>query len=123
MAASKSLSKMRIASRLCKLGAWVIAAMGLVAAGLYVSTLIQLLSGLRQDQASPYAYLSYGSVVSALFLITVPTLFFAIILYAMGTLMDFMSAEAKREPKLLESEMEEERDDEGIEIVPLPDMR
>lgn len=123
MATSKSLSKMRTASRLCRLGAWVIAATGLVAAGLYVSTLIQLLSGLRQDQASPYAYLSYGSVVSALFLITVPTLFFAIILYAMGTLMDFMGTNAKSEPKQQEREEEEEDDDERIEIVPLPKLQ
>ena len=126
MANLKSLSKMRTASRLCKLGAGIITVLGLVAVALYMSTLVQVFASYRQDQGSPYIYISYGGVFSTMFLIIAPTLFFAIILYAVGTLMDFMGAETKHEqkPQERDEEGEVEIDDDRIQIVPLPaDMR
>ena len=124
MATSKSVSKMRVASRVCKLSAWVIAAIGVVAIGIYVSTIIPVIPFFRQSQVQdPYAYTALTSLISALFLIMVPTLFFTIILYAMGTLMEYMTDETKPIKTEMERLEEQEEDDERLEIVPIPEMR
>ena len=125
MATSKSVSKkMHVASKVCKSSAWVIAAIGVVAVIVYVSTLLPVIPYFRQSQyISIYSYTAMFSIISALFLIIVPTLFFSIILYALGTLLDYMIDETK--PSEMESffaEMEEE-DDGRLEIVPIPEMR
>ncbi len=124
MATTTAVSKMRVASRVCKLSAWIIAAVGIVAAGIYVSTLVPVIPLFRQSQAqSPYIYITLTSVISALFLIIVPTLFFTVVLYALGTFMDYMSGETKSS-KMERSEVDEEEvDDEPIQIVPIPEMR
>jgi len=124
---SKSLAKLRSVSRICKLGAWLVAAAGLIATGIYVSTIIPVIPFFRQyQQQSPYAYTALTSMISALFMIVVPTLFFTIILYAMGTLLEYMSAEAKI--TATQAVLEEENDngdleDGRIKIVPIPEMR
>ena len=124
MATSKSVSKMRVASRVCKLSAWVIAAIGVASVVIYVSTILPVIPYFRQYQGvSPYAYTTYTSVISALFLIIVPTLFFTIILYAMGTLMEYITGETKPIKTEMERLEEQEEDDERLEIVPIPEMR
>ncbi len=124
MATPKSVSKMRTASRICKLGTWVITAIGIGAVGIYISTLLPLIPYLRQYPGlGGYTYTSLTGVISSLFLIIVPTLFFAVVLYALGTIMEFMTGEPKpREPEMKSAE-EEEGDDEHLEIVPIPEMR
>ena len=124
MATPKSVSKMRTASRICKLGTWIIVAIGIVVVGIYISTILPAIPYLRQYQGfSSYTYISLTGVISALFLIIVPTLFFAIVLYALGTFMEYMIGEPKlREPKMERAEKEEE-DGERLEIVPIPEMR
>ncbi len=122
MATPKSVSKMRVASRVCKLSAWVIAAIGILAIGIYVSTIIPVIPFFRQSQVQdPYAYTALTSLISALFLIIVPTLFFTIVLYALGTLMEYVMGETK--PIEMERAVEQEEDNERLEIVPLPEMR
>lgn len=121
MATSKSLSKMRVASRVCKLGAWVIAALGMIAVVLYAFAIVQLFSALRGYQGGAYQYGEANSMISVMFLIVVPTLFFSIILYAMGTLIEHISSETKVAETTLLSE--EEDDDGRLEIVPIPEMR
>lgn len=120
----KSTSKMRTASRICKLGAWVIVAIGIAAVGIYVSTILPAIPYLRlYPGLSSYTYISLTGVISALFLIIVPTLFFAIVLYALGTFMEYTTDETKlREPEM-ERAAEQEEDDERMEIVPIPEMR
>ncbi len=121
MATSKSLSKMRSASRICKIGAVVIGVIGFVATALYISSTLSFLTQLQSNQTNqnPGAYLS---VILPLFLLVVPTLFFVLALYAMGTLLDFMGDKTKSERNEQERE-EEELDYDRMEIVPLPDMR
>ncbi len=125
MATSKSASKkMHVASKVCKLSAWVIAAIGVVSVIVYVSTLLPVVPYFRQSQYfSIYSYTAVSSIISALFLITVPTLFFTIILYALGTLIEYMLGETK--PAETQSFLaEEEQEEDGrLEIVPIPEMR
>ena len=118
MATSKYVSKMRTMSRVCKLSALVIAAIGIVVVVIYVSTIIPYF---RQDQSiNPYVYSTYTSI-STLFLLAVPTLFFTVVLYALGTLMEYMTSETK--PGEMERVEDAEDDDERLEIVPIPEMR
>ena len=124
MATPKSISKMRVASRVCKLSAWVIGVIGIVAVGIYVSTIIPVIPFFRQSQVQdPYAYTALTSLISALFLIIVPTLFFTIILYAMGTLIEYLTSETKPDETERFLVEEEEGNDGRLEIVPLPEMR
>ncbi len=119
MATHKSVSKMRVVSRVCKLSAWVIAAIGIVLAVIYISTILPVIPYFRQYLGvSPYTYTTYTSVVSTLFLLVVPTLFFTIVLYALGTLMEYLTDETK--PTQVERLEDEEEDDDGsLEIMPL----
>lgn len=127
MGTSKPVSKMRVASKVCKLSAWIIAAIGIVAVGIYISTILPVIPYFRQDLGlSPYLYTTYTSVLSTLFLLVVPTLFFTIILYALGTLMEYITGETKPleiKRERVEDVGQEEYDDERVEIVPIPEMR
>lgn len=124
MATPKPASKMHVASRVCKLSAWVIAALGIVVVIAYVSTILPVLSQYRQNQdQSPYAYTLLTSLISALFLVIVPTLFFTVVLYALGTLMEYMTGAPKPGETEGREQEEQEEDDERLEIVPIPDMR
>ncbi len=124
MATSTSVSKMRVASKVCKLSAWIIAALGIVAVVIYVSTILPIIPYLRQGLGlSPYSYTTYTSVITALFLIIVPTLFFTIVLYALGTLMEYIAGDTKPNEMERAEEEQELGDDERLEIVPIPEMR
>ncbi|GAC1354100.1 MAG: hypothetical protein NVS4B11_28860 [Ktedonobacteraceae bacterium] len=115
MATSKSLAKMRVASKLCKLGAWVIGVVGLVATVFYA---VITIPAFRDQQGQNTV--DYLSIILPFFLIVVPTLFFLLILYAVGVLMEYISTETKiAETKVVS----EEDDDERLKIVPIPEMR
>ena len=115
---------MRVASRICKLGTGVITVIGIVAVGIYVSIILPVIPYLRQYIGlGAYTYTSLTAVISALFLLIVPTLFFAIVLYALGTLMEYMSGETKPSEPEKEKLEEQEEDDEHLQIVPIPEMR
>ena len=130
MATPKSAAKLRTAGRVCNVGAWVIAALGIGTVGIYISTLIPLVPLFRQYQGlSPYTYSTYINVIATLFFMAISTIFFAILLYALGKIMEHMSgAEIKtvKTRSLIEEENyddNEDREDERIRIVPLPEMR
>ena len=129
MATPKSVSKMRTASRVCKLSAWGIAAIGLVSAVLYVSILVPVIPFFRQSQyLSIYSYTTMSVILTALFVITVPTIFFTIILYVLGTIIDYLVSQTKLEETkkfFVEEDMDGidmEEDDGRLEIVPIPEM-
>ncbi len=121
MANAKLLSKLRSASRICKISAVIIGVIGFIATALYVSSIIPTLRQFQQGQTS----FEYLSLLLPLFLFVVPTVFSVVVLYAIAVIMDFMGAEGKPEPKQQVREEENELDDnEVLEIVPLPaDMR
>ena len=128
MVTPKSVSKMRTASRVCKLSAWAIAAIGVVSVVVYVSTMLPVIPFFRQSQyLSIYSYTTMTAILSALFLMIVPTIFFTIILYVLGTIIDYLVGQTKPE-ETKKSFLEEDRDgidieDDGpIEIVPIPEM-
>lgn len=115
---------MRVVSRVCKLSAWIIAVIGIVSVVIYVSTIIPVIPFYRQSEGqNPYVYTALTSLISALFLITVPTLFFTIVLYALGTLMEYITGETKPLETERIKDREPEGDDERLEIVPIPEMR
>ena len=117
MANAKMLSKLRLASRICKISAVIIGVFGFVATALYMSSIIPMLRQYQEGQNS-FEYLSF---MLPLFLFIVPTFFFVVVLYAIAMLMDFVGAEGKSVPVQQEREEEVEvDDDEVMEIVPLP---
>jgi uncharacterized membrane protein len=123
MANSKSLSKLRLASRICKISAVIIGVGGFIATALYITSIIPVLRQYQyQGGQNSFEYLSF---ILPLFLFIVPTFFFVVVLYAIAALMDFMRAETKPEQKQQKREEEDVlEDDESLEIVPLPaDMR
>ena len=129
MATPKSAAKLRTASRVCNVGSWVIAVIGVGAVGIYISILIPLVPLFRQYQQglSPYTYL-YTNVIATLFFMVISTIFFALLLYALSKIMEHMSgAEIKTvETRFLLEESyddNEDREDERVRIVPLPEMR
>ncbi len=128
MTTPKSVSKMRTASRICKLSAWVIAAVGVVATILYVSTLLPIIPFIRQTQyLSAYSYVAMTSIFSTLFLVTIPTIFFTIVLYVLGTIIDYLVGKAEPievKRAFVEEDMDGmELDDDRVQIVPIPEMR
>jgi hypothetical protein len=108
---STPLTRMRFAGKLCKRGAWVTAVLGLAFIVLFV------ISNISNNQGDPGSGPNFNQLVNILFpafLIALPTLFFFLILYAAGTLLDYLSAEKK--PQVLD-------DDERVEITSLSEMR
>jgi uncharacterized membrane protein len=107
----------------CKLSAWIIAAIGIVAVVVYVSTILPAIPYFRQDIGlSPYTYTTYSSVIMTLFVVVAPTIFFTVVLYVLGTLLEYMTGETKP-IETEEPEPEDEEDNERLEIVPIPEMR
>lgn len=128
MATSKSASKLRTAGRVCNVGAWLIAAIGTGTIGIYVSTILPVIPLYRQYQSlSPYTFTAFTNIIATLFLIVISTLFFAILLYALGTFMVHMSGTETRttETRVVAEEENDNEDveDERIKVVPLPEMR
>ena len=82
MKASSSLSRLRLASKLCVLGAWIILAMGL--------TLIILFYVLNNVGNGPNSGPGLGFILCVALIITMLSLFFFIALYALGALLNYM---------------------------------
>ncbi len=130
MATSKSTAKLRVAGKVCNVGAWVIAAIGIGTVGIYISTILPAVPFLRQYQGlSTYTYTVYTNVIATVFFMVIATIFCAILLYALGTFMQHMSG---AETKITETGTRvadeddnayEYMEDEHVKIVPLPEMK
>lgn len=110
MLPSTSLSRMRLTGKLCRRGAWIIAAVGL-AVIIYLDFFVINDNG---GQGGPGLNLNqlFISIAVAL-LMAIPVFFFSLILYAVGTLLDYVSTEKNTQ----------EANDERVEIISLPQMR
>ena len=107
---STSLSRMRLAGKLCKRGAWIIAAMGLAVIVLFV------ISNLPNNQGNPGPGPDFNALFNTLLpalLIAILILFFFLILYAVGAVLDYLSTE--KTPSVV--------DDERVEITSLSERR
>jgi|SRR6266516_2002021 len=110
MLPSTSLSRMRLAGKWCRRGAWIIAVVGL-AVIVYFNFFVLNNPG---DQGSPG--LNFNQLLNSLalaLLMAIPIFFFFLILFAVGTVLDYLST--GRNPQ--------EANDERVEIVSLPKMR
>ncbi len=109
MTTSTSLSRVHLAARLCRLGAWIIAAAGLA---VIVFLAITVFYPTNQSNSGPDFKQFFNTLAIAL-LMAIPIFFFSLILYAMGALLDYMSAEKTTQ----------EVNDERVEIISLPKLR
>src|SRR5438128_10074828 len=98
-----SLSHVRLAGKLCKLGAWIMAAMWLA-----VIVLFHIISNVSNDQANPGPnFNELFTTFTIMLLMAIPVFFFSLSLYAVGTLLDYISTEKNREEEV----------DEHVEIT------
>jgi len=105
---STPLTRMRFAGKLCKCGAWVTAVLGLAVIAFFV------ISNLSNNQGNPGPdFNNWLNILLPAFLIALPTIFFFLILYAVGAVLDYLSAEKK--PLVV--------DDERVEITSLSERR
>ncbi len=108
---STPLTRMRFAGKLCKRGAWAIAVLGLTVIVFFV------ISNISNNPGDPGTGLNFNQLVNILlptFLIAILTLFFSLILYATGAVLDYLSDE--KTPQVVD-------DDERVEITSLSEMR
>lgn len=107
MTPSTALSRMRLAGKLCRLGAWIIVAAGLAVIVFYIIITVS------SNQENPGQNLN-GQLTSYIigFLMAIPVLFFFLALTAMGALLEYLSTE--RAPQ--------ETSDERVEITSLSDV-
>ncbi len=107
MPPSTALSRMRQAGRLCRLGAWIIAAAGLVVIVFYIIITVSSNQGNPgqnlNDQLTSYIF---G------FLVAIPVLFFSLILTAAGALLEYLGTQ--RNPQ--------QENDDSVEITSLSDV-
>lgn len=82
MTASTSLSRLRLASKLCVVGAWTILAMGL--------TLVILFYVLNNVGNGPNSGPGLGFIIFVALIIAIVVFFFFIALYAIGALLNYM---------------------------------
>ncbi len=82
MKASTSLSRLRLASKLCVLGAWAILAMGL--------TLVILFYILNNVGNGPDSGPGLGLTIFVALVIAMLSFFFFLVLYAIGALLNYM---------------------------------
>ena len=108
MTTSASLSRMRLVGKLCRSGAWIIAAAGLavIAYGIFSSV-----SSYQANSGQNFNDLLTTFAIAIL--IAIPIFFFFLILYAVGALLDYISAEKNTQAAK----------DERVEITSLPEMR
>ena len=105
---STPLTRMRFVGKLCKHGAWVIAVVGLAIIVFFV------ISNLPNNQGNPGPdFNNWLNMLLPAFLIALPTIFFSLILYAVASVLDYLSAE--KTPAVV--------DDERVEITSLSEMR
>ena len=109
MTTSASLSHMRFAARLCRLGAWIIAAAGLAVIVFLAVTVFYP----TNQSSSGLDFKQFFNTLAIALLMAIPIFFFSLILYAMGALLDYMSAEKTTQ----------EVNDERVEIISLPKLR
>ena len=115
MIPSTSLTRMRAVSRLCKRGAKIIAAAGLIVIVILATAFFNLIT---ENLQNPGPHLNELFVTFALALMMlIPTFFFFLILTAMGALLDHQSADKSFSEKSIQ-----EVNDERVEITPLPKM-
>lgn len=106
MTTSTSLSRVHQAARLCRLGAWLIAAAGLV-------VIVFLAITVFYPTNQPSSGLDFNRLFTTLaiaLLMAIPVFFFFLILYAVGALLDYVSTEKDTQ----------EVNDEHVEIISLP---
>jgi hypothetical protein len=107
---STPLTRMHFASKLCKLGAWGTAVLGLACIAIFV------IGSISNNPDNPGSGLNFNQLANMLlpvFLIALPTLFFSLILYAAGAVLNYLSAE--KTPPVVD-------DDERVEITSLSEM-
>ncbi len=110
MIPSTPLSRMRFAGKLCKRGAWAIAVLGLAVIVFFV------INNVSNNQGNPGPGPNFNELLNILFpalLIAIPTLFFFLVLYAVGAVLDYLSTE--KTPQVV--------DDERVEITSLSERR
>jgi hypothetical protein len=96
---------MRLAGKLCRRGAWIIAVLGLSVSVFFV------ISGLSNNQSgSPPDFNQLFNTFAPALLLAIPVFFFFLILYAAGALLDYLSTEKNIQ----------EVNDERVEITSLP---
>jgi len=107
MTLSNALSRMRLAGKLCRLGTWIIAGVGLAAIAFY------FIATISNNQGNPGQNLE-GELISymILFLIAIPILFFMLILTALGALLEYLGTARNLH----------ESSDEHVEITSLSDV-
>ena len=109
-----STNRMRLASRLCTLGAWATVALG-IALGI-------LFYALNNVNNGPDSGPNVGIVIFVELIIAMLSLFFFLVLYAIGALLNYMSASKKTlEEGTIPARMRDltEEDDTQLEITPL----
>jgi len=109
MTTSTSLSHVRLAARSCRLGAWIIAAAGLAVIVFLAITVFYP----TNQPSSGLDFKQFFNTLAIALLMAIPIFFFSLILYAMGALLDYMSAEKTTQ----------EVNDERVEIISLPKLR
>ncbi len=116
MTPSTSLSRMRLAGKLCRRGAWIIAATGLAVVVFIVISSVSsyISSNASSGQGSPGQNFDDLLIPLAIaLLLAIAICFFFLVLSAVGALLDYMSTE--KNPQ--------EANDERAEITSLPKMR
>lgn len=104
---STPIARMRFVGKLCKSGAWVTAALGLALIVIFV------INNIPNNQGNPGADPNFNELVNIFLpalLIALPTLFFFLILHAVGAVLDYLSAE--KTPPVVD-------DNERVEITSL----
>ena len=104
---SKLLSKMRLASKLCKISTWVVGVLGLIE---MISFIVNFYDEYSQHGA-PTIFDVYPQLISTFLANAIPIFFFVIILYTGQTILGYLLNSAKT-PTL--------KNEEGLEIISIP---
>jgi len=104
---------MRLAGKLCRLGAGIIAAVGLAVIVFLAVTVFYPSNGPGDQASSGLNFNQLFNTFAIALLMAIPIFFFSLILYAAGTLLDYMSTEKNTQAA----------SDERVEITSLPDIR
>lgn len=113
MTTSTSLSRMCLAAKLCRRGASIIAAVGLVVIIFLAVVVFRVISNASDQASSGLNFNELFITFAIALLMAIPIFFFFLILYAVGAWLDYMSTEKNQQ----------EVNDERVEITSLPQMR
>ena len=103
---STSTSRVHLAARLCRLGAWIITAAGL-AVIIFLAVTVFYPNG---QSSSGLDFKQLFNTLALALLMAIPVFFFSLILYAVGALLDYVSTEKNTQ----------EVNNEHVEIISLP---